>query len=317
MSIANRVSIDHATPDEFADAAVVYQTAALDLAERLRSEEPRVSPGALEADLRQATAALQHLYELNDRSVVVARDGARVVGMAAVQIQPPHAHIAFFFVHPAAQGKGIGRRLLERLKMVIAEKNGTVVTLAASRDPRSWQRYLQIGLQPGPPLLAWRASHPTFPLRMPEHTGLQIRSATIDDLAAIAGLDRMVRGADRRSDLADWLRDGSNMSLYDRVSGDIEGFGFVSTRHQHCQIGPVAARSLARFPMVLDLALHLAHLHPNPRRLPWRVDVSARNVASATPLLQAGFSVEAMPIWFESGPVGQWDRLVFRDEDVL
>ncbi len=317
MSIAVAATIDHATPDDLPAAAAVYQAAAIDLAERLRAQTPWLSQTARAEDLRQATGALQHLLDLDPRSVIVARDGDRITGFAAVQIQPPHAHIAFLFVLPDAQGKGLGRDLMDRLRGLIDEAGATVVTLAASRDPRAWHRYLRFGLRPGPQVIAWRASKPVFPVQMPPHPGLAIRHGTVADLDTIAALDRIVRGADRRADLAIWLADGGCLLAIDRKSGDLEGYCMVSTRSQHCQAGPVATRSTDSFGVMLDIALHLANLHPNPRRLPWRIDASSRNTAMFDPLLQAGFSVDAMLTWFETGPVGHWDRLIFRDEDAL
>ncbi|HYI24947.1 MAG TPA: GNAT family N-acetyltransferase [Thermomicrobiales bacterium] len=317
MSIAAAVTIDYATPDDVPAAAAVYQAAAIDLGERLRAKTPWLSATARSEDLRQATGVLQHLLDLDTRSVVVARDGGRIVGMAAVQIQPPHAHIAFLFVHPDAQERGIGRDLLDHLQAVISGSGATIVTLTSSRDPRAMQRYFRFGLVPGLPVIALRAQNPSLPNRMPLHPGLSIRPTMMDDLDAIADLDRVVRGADRRIDIETWLRDDGGLLAIDRQTGKVEGYCLVSTRPQHCQIGPVASRTREAFPVMLDLTLHLANLHPNPRNLAWRVDASARNTAMIDPLLRAGFAVDAMLTWFESGSIETWDRYIFRDEDAL
>lgn len=317
MSIAGALTIDHATIDDIPAAAGIYQAAAIDLAERLRAKTPWLSQTARDEDIRQASDALRHLLALDAQSVVVARDGDRIAGMAAVQIQPPHAHIAFLFVHPDAQGRGLGRDLLERLRDVIAASGATVTTLSSSRDPRAWQRYLRFGLRPGPPVIAWRATNPKLPVNMPSHRGLAIQPGTVGDLDTVAELDLLIRGADRQPDLAAWLRDSDSLLAFDRQSGRLEGFCLVSTRTQHCQVGPVATRHPETFPVVLDLGMHLANLHPNPRQLPWRVDASSRNTMMIEPLLQAGFSVDAMLTWFETGPIGNWDQMIFRDEDAL
>jgi len=47
------------------------------------------------------------------------------------------------------------------------------------------------------------------------------------------------------------------------------------------------------------------------------MDFSARNHLAIGTLLEAGFSAENLVNWFESDPIGKWDRYIFRDEDEL
>ena len=311
------ITIEPATGDDLVAAANVYQAAAQDLFARLRAVNPWTSASARADDLGLAIDTLRSLAAENPQGVVVARDAGEIVGMAAVRIQNPHAHIAFFFVHPRFQGRGIGSTLLAALREVIEQAGGTVVTLASSRDARAWQRYLKFGLRPGPPVLAFCATQPRFPARIPDHPGLAIRPLTPHDLDAVAALDREVRGAHRRAALERWIADDHGMLALDRDSREPAGFALVSTRPQYCQVGPVVSRHLGNAPILLDLALFLAGAHPNPQRLPWRIDLHSRNQVAVEPLLQAGFTVDALVNWFETGPVGQWDRYVFRDEDAL
>jgi ribosomal protein S18 acetylase RimI-like enzyme len=311
------IIIDRATADDLPEAAEVYQAAARHLSGRLGDPDPWTSTSAREDDLRQARQALAGLRAAMPDAVVVARDEEAVVGVAAVAINPPHAHIAFLFVHPGWQNRGIGRSLLEHLRTVIDTAGATVTTLAASRDARAWQRYLRYGLHPGLPVLALRAPSPRLPPALPSGVGLEVRRATLPDLDAIAALDHAVRGAGRRDALEHWLLDGTAVLATNPLRGEVAGYAMATSHTRHCQIGPVAARTLDDAVAMARVALHAAALHPNPRQLPWRADLPGRNQAMVAPLLEAGFTVDALIPWFESGPVGQWNRYIFRDEDAL
>src|SRR5690606_6782054 len=109
-------------------------------------------------------------------------------------VDPPHAHIAFLFVAPDSQNTGVGRKLLDGLRELIDERGATVVTLASSRDPKAWQRYMRFGLRPGPPLLPFRATAPVFPTDVPDDPRHQVRRIQPDDLESIARIDLAVRG---------------------------------------------------------------------------------------------------------------------------
>ncbi len=309
--------IETAAHDDIVDAAAVYQAAAEALSDQLRARNPWTDHTARTEDLKQAIRVLSTLRANDAESVIVARAGGEVVGLAAVQIQPPHAHIAFFFVHPDLQNRGVGRRLLERLREVIDASGATVTTLASSRDPKAWQRYLRFGLHPGPPQLPFRAVTPVFPSEAPERVGYVAHPFVPADIDRIAALDLLVRGADRRDRIGQWLAEGSEGVIATDSVGEVAGYALATVRESHGQIGPVIARSTDEFPFLLDLILHRAGTLPDSRNRPWRIDFSARNHLAIGPLLAAGFSAENLVNWFESAPVGQWDRVVFRDEDEL
>lgn len=309
--------IETATRADIVDAASVYQAAAEALSDQLRARNPWTDQTARTEDLKQAIRTLSTLLAGDVRSVTVARHRGEIVGMAAVQIQPPHAHVAFFFVHPDAQNRGVGRLLLERIREVIAASRASVTTLASSRDPKAWQRYLRFGLHPGPPQLPFRAAKPVFPPNPPTSNGCVIRPFTSEDIDLIAPLDRVVRGADRRDRIARWIAEGSEGVVMSDQHGEAVGYALVTIHESHGQIGPVVAASEERFAFLLDLILHYAGTMPDPRQRPWRIDFSARNHLAIGPLLAAGFSAENLVNWFESAPVGQWDRYVFRNEDEL
>jgi len=57
---------------------------------------------------------IRHLLEFDPLGGVMAEEGSRIVGVAWVHPRGAVATIGPLAVDPAAQGRGIGRRLLER-----------------------------------------------------------------------------------------------------------------------------------------------------------------------------------------------------------
>lgn len=316
---APSIHITPAQPDHIEIAARIYQASAEDLHARLRSSNPWDNLTARHEDFQQAVRTLTILQRNDSHALFIARDDAgEAVGMAAVMVQEPHAHLAFLFVEPELQNKGVGRELLAKVQQHVQGSGATVLTLASSRDPKAWQRYLRLGLRPGPPQLPFRANHPLFPRSIPEHRRLSHRLLVANDLEAIAAIDLQVRGAERRGRLLAWLSEGSTGRVaVDRKSGEVVGYGMVSIDDLCGQIGPVVATQVEDFPFVLDIAMLAANAVPNPESLPWRADGSSRNHVAIDPLLAAGFSVESLVNWFETRPIGLWDRYLYRDEDEL
>lgn len=278
------------------------------------------SAAARERDLREAVRVLTDLSHRRDDAVIVAEVHGDLVGVGAVRVQDQHAHIAFLFVLPSFQGQGLGRRLLDRLATVAADAGAETMSLIASRDPRAWQRYLRLGLRPGPPILSMRATKPHFSSDEPD-TGLTIEPIAPESSKHLDILDEMdlaIRGSRRRSDVETWLRSGDTGALLiDPKSRSPTGYVIIGQEPDHVRIGPVVARTVARFPDVLAHALHLAGTLDGATRHPWRIDLPSINQVVIAPLLEAGFIVTALQPWFASGEIGQWDRYIFRTEDEL
>jgi GNAT superfamily N-acetyltransferase len=309
-----------ATRDDLVPAAKVYQAAARSLNERIRAVNPVGSAAARDRDLQEAVRVLTDLSHRRDGAVIVAEVFGDLAGVGAVRIQDRHAHIAFLFVLPAFQGQSLGRQLLDRLASVASDAGADTMSLVASRDPRAWQRYLRLGLRPGPPILSMRATKPRFPSEEPD-AGLTIEPLTPDssgDLDIVDEMDLAIRGSRRRSDVEAWLCGGDTGALLiDPKSRSPTGYVIIGREPDHVRIGPVVARTVARFPDVLAHALHLAGTLDGATRHPWRIDFPSINQVAIAPLLEAGFIVTALQPWFASSEIGQWDRYIFRTEDEL
>ena len=306
-----------ATLRDLVPAAELYQRAVEALATTLQQRAPWPTQDEREADLRQAVRVLARLHEANERAVVVARAEHTVVGMAAVLIEGDHAHLAYLFVDPDWQEQGIGAALLESIRAEIDRAGASQVTLASSRDPRAWHRYLRWGLHSGPPQLAFRTDQPAFPASFQSPVGFATRTMTAADMRAVSELDRVVRGTDRAERLEVWLRESDWAGVVLNDQDAICGFAFVTVGDDTADAGPIVGRDPESFVVALDLALFEAGRVANPRDRPWRVDCSARNVHAPPHLLEAGFRLASIVNWFETNPIGMWDLACFRNEDEL
>lgn len=309
-----------ATQDDLLPAAKVYQAAARSLHERIRAIDPVGSDFARKRDLDAAVRALTDLSGRHAGSVIVADVHGDLAGVSAVRVQDQHAHIAFLFVLPSFQEQGLGRQLLDRLARIAADAGAETISLIASRDPRAWQRYLRLGLRPGPPVLSMRATQPRFPTEMPD-TGLTVSPLDPDSPAHLDIIDRLdldVRGSRRRHEVESWLRSGDTGALLtDSDTGSTIGYVIIGHEPDHVRIGPVVSRTVDRFGDVLAHAIHLAGTREGTTRHSWRVDLPGANHVAIAPLLEAGFIVTALQPWFATGEIGRWDRYIFRTEDEL
>ena len=316
--MADEIVYRPARRDELAAAARVYVRADDELDHRLHGRSLR-NPAA---GVEEEAAALEDLVLLHEdasEQVWVAVRGAEVVGVAAAAIRERHWHLVYLFVLPAAQGRGIGRGLLERVHAAGGAAGCDVFTLQASDDPKALTRYLALSLAPQPPSIDLRATAPAFPpVRWDD--GLESHPLRSDDaamLATVGDIDRVVRGVRRPADLRRWLDEGAVGALLTRRdTGAPAGYYLVSDRGALGRIGPVAAMDAQRFGDVLGRALAAAGARERPR-LVWRVDIPGENRAAIPPLFAAGFRPRRLSAFFASAPLGRFDRYVLHDEDLL
>lgn len=320
MSKPSDVAYRPARPEDLPAAAGVYVRADDELDHRLhgRSLREPAGPGADEA---AAALADLRLFRGEGRDRVwVADRGGTVVGVAAAAIRGRHWHLVYLFVLPEAQGRGIGRALLERVHAAGVAAGCDLFSLHASDDPRALSRYLALGLAPQPPTIALGAEAPRFPPARWDD-GLEEVPLSADDAAALAtvgDVDRVVRGVRRPEDLRRWLGEGAVGALLLRRDTGVPAGYFLVSLGETGRIGPAAAMDAERFGDVLGRALATAGEAAAARPgLPWRADVPGENRAAIPPLLATGFRPHRLASFFASGPIGRFDRYVIHDEDLL
>jgi GNAT superfamily N-acetyltransferase len=277
-------------PDELATILRLYgHLHATDPTTFLVAETPATATGAL-----GAPGVLESL-PIDAFVVVVRRDSLWFLSM--------------LFVRPAAQGRGLGRALLEAVAPVAADGDaGSVQTRATATDtaqPISNGLYASLGMVPRIPLLRL-VGLPTRPGAFePLPTGIEAiafdevgdtpdglgRSALAAELDA---LDRDAAGFTRPADHGFVIREGRIGFLFRDRDGRAIGYGYTS---EAGRVGPIAVRDEALLGPVVG---HLVHaVRPRGAFGMWVPGTAGQAIV---PLLRSGFRFDGFPVLL------CWDR---------
>jgi len=136
---------------------------------------------------------------------VVAEEDGRIVGSNCMDERSPIAGIGPITIDPAAQNRGVGRKLMEAVMGRARERNFPGVRLVqAAFHTRSLSLYTKLGFDAREPLSVMQG-----PAIKKTLEGFLVRPATTADLEACNRLSVKVHGHDRGGDLADAIAQGS------------------------------------------------------------------------------------------------------------
>lgn len=218
--------------------------------------------------------------------------GERIVGFASANVRGGVWFLAMLFVEPAAQARGLGRRLLERSMRESGTR--TLGTATDSAQPISNALYARLGIVPRLPLLHLigeierPGALPALPAGivaepMPAVGG----GGTPEVEPALASIDRTLLGYEHPQDHAWLAADGRAGILFRDGSGEPVGYGYTTGSGR---IGPVAA--IDRGQLAAFVATLVRRARPGAVRSLW-VPGDADEVVRT--LLAAGLALEPFP----------------------
>lgn len=250
-----------------------------DLDRRLGEEYPGPQP-----QLAQSTVRFRRTLATDPGGSWVAERDGRVAGAAVGIVREGVWGLSMFIVHPAAQGAGLGRALLERAAGHGAQARGRIVL--ASRDPRAIAAYARLGLDLHPSVSALGR-----PRRVQVPAG--VREGGPADLPMTEAVDRAVRGAAHGEDLLAMLAAGSRLLV-------LEDRGYALVLGGHVRL--LAATDEPAAQAVLLAALARTEASGDNATVEW---ITARQGWAVRPCLEAGLelSTSAGPV-FTGGDVG-------------
>lgn len=193
--------------------------------------------------LRQPPSLLVHMLKTDPEGSFVAHDRkGKLVGFAMSLIREDEWFLAFLFVDPTLQSKGLGQKLLDKA-MRYGKKNGckrwALVTF--SYNPQAIAVYTKMGMPPQRPLLTMerkRAKGKSFKkLRVP----IKLTMKKITDekyINRLTSLDRRARQLARPEEHFFWLSDENYDTLIFHDGKKLAGYAVVNSRGM---VAPVVA----------------------------------------------------------------------------
>lgn len=166
-----------------------------------------------------------------------AVEEGRIRGMVSALVRGPLWYLSMFFILPGAQGRGLGRALLEQALAYGEARRAQVRFTWATLDPRAQTRYVMAGMAPRWPIYRLDGDAAAV-TRLEARVGLGPREGELPcDPAAAEQLVAEVLGHDRAEDLAHWRGDGG-ASVAIEHGGEIVAFAYRRGE----RIGPAAGR---------------------------------------------------------------------------
>jgi len=176
---------------------------------------------------------IRHLLEFDPLGGVVAEEDDRIVGVGWVHPRGAVATLGPLAVDPGAQGRGIGRRLLERAVELAGKGLPQVRLVQESFNAVSLGLYLRAGFRIVAPILELELGAGTalVPPRPP--AGAAVRPAAPADAARLVARDTRAFGAPRLQSIDLYLRRGRVLVAEDRgaLAGYAMGIGFEGVAH--------------------------------------------------------------------------------------
>lgn len=270
----------------------------------LATAEEAADPPVTSAWKRQA-GWVRHLWDTAAENWIATDTTGAVAGWALSVERAGHLELAFFFVDPAADARGLGSRLLDR---AFKSRPETARTIMATQDPAAISLYLRCGL-------SWVATSVDISVRsrsIRPRTDLDLRPMTPDpaDLAALVGIERAILGLGRDVDLRflvsarpGWLafRGGKPVAYAfgaQPLPAGVTDFPSLA--------GPVAALDAADLPALIDAIVDAA-----PADSEVNFCVPLCNDSAVSHLLAMGGKIDPFYLAvLSSGPRMQLDRYI-------
>lgn len=293
-----------ATPDDLATCAGIWRVALNDYFVPLGQRE-------VSDDLTLIARLYAHLQATDPDRFIVATGpdpdragGERIVGFVAAVRRDDIWFLSMLFVLPEAQGRGLGRALLDRALPTPGD-DAARATATDSAQPISNALYASLGIVPRMPMFNLIG----LPLRdgvfRPLPSG--ITPVAFEDAVAgpeghrqlagtVEALDREVNGFGHGVDHRFLRQQERRGWLYRGPDGQPVGYGYAG---ESGRLGPV----LVRDPALVDPVLgHLTRaVQPRGAFSTWVPGAASH---ALVPLLRAGFHMEAFPVLL------CWDRPV-------
>jgi ribosomal protein S18 acetylase RimI-like enzyme len=252
--------------------------------------------------LEQPPPSLVHFLKTDPEGSFVAHDHkGKLVGFAMALIREDEWYLAFLFVDPTLQSKGLGQKLLDKA-MRYGKKNGckrwALVTF--SYNPQAIAVYTKMGMPPQRPLLTMerkRKDGEAFKkLRAP--INLTVTRITEEKyINRLTALDKRARQLARPEEHFFWLADENYTTLAFHDGKKLVGYAVVNSRGM---IAPVVASEPKFLSSMAALAIEWGAAQGHKFQIMF---VQGEQFEVITMLMRAGFHIDEATLLMASESV--------------
>lgn len=242
--------------------------------------------------LRTAPPLLSHIYTQNPDLSWGAYVEDELVGFSTTHMRDRQWHVAYLFVDPEYQDRGLGTRLLKTGIDEATRREAYFMSQCTfTYNVKAIGLYTKLGMFPrknvmlmeGPP-----ASEIAWPkLSSPLEGKLIDSTALLNDLNQ---MDREVRGINRSVDHCYWLADDDHEGHVFYHQGNLIGYAYIT--QQGC-IGPVLTLRDSFLPEIVLYCLRILAQRPGTAPRLW---LNGKNFTTLQLLLSNGFKIKEIAL---------------------
>ena len=293
----SRVTFRQARATDVPACASVFVRSAADLARRHGET-------LSELRARDMVPPLEHLQNTDPKGFQVAVRDGRVVAFASTILRGNTHFLSLFFALPSLQGKGVGRRLLQRAFEAPRPPASAVRCVFASLDMRAQTLYLKFGMLPRGMFYVLKGDPKRSPRpeRSVELVPLgEAGKVTREMLAVAARFDRVARGTRRDADLRYLMSLPGAQFFLARAGRRTIGYAVINEKGR---IGP-AFVSDPRYSAGLAWALKEAARGMGVETV--NIIVPGVNSGALDVFMKAGLRTVFFGAWMSAKPVGSFE----------
>lgn len=195
-----------------------------------------------------SASAIFDVYQRIDpgRGLVAIDDSTgAIIGSCFVHPRETHVSLGIMNVHPEHFGRGVARALLARIVDDAQQANKPVRLVSSCFNLDSYSLYTRAGFVPFCTFQDMLIEVPATGLESPPPDDLDVRSATLDDVQAMADVEREVSGITRLADYRYFIQNSDGLWLVSvaETSRGVEGFLVSCKAASGTSLGPGVTRT--------------------------------------------------------------------------
>ena len=242
--------------------------------------------------LRAAPPLLSHIYSQDPDLSWGAYVGNELVGFSTTHMRDRQWHVAYLFVDPEYQNRGLGTKLLKTGIDEATRREAYFMSQCTfSYNMKAIGLYTKLGMFPrknlmlmeGPP-----ASDVAWPALTSAIEGRLIGSTAL--LSDLNQMDREVRGINRAVDHCYWLADDDHEGHVFYHQGNLIGYAYVTKQGF---IGPILTVRDSFLPEIVLYCLRLLAQRPSTAPKIW---LNGKNFTTLQLIFKHGFKIKEIAL---------------------